>query len=185
MANPEHVHALETRCPDAENGLPSLPARIEFTGLDLSGADVACTDISGVNLQGSDLSYVNFHGCDLTGANLSSTVEARTNLVGTDLSNSTLHGADLRGSYLVGANLFEADLTEALVEDAKFFSKQLHGAKLDVASFTPDNFVDIGKDGRFTAPDSNGRHRRYSVSEWLEIVIATIAPAPRELSHAA
>lgn len=52
-------------------------------------------------------------GCDLRGANLARTDLRGVDLEGADLTQANLEGADLRGAYLRGAILFEANLDGA------------------------------------------------------------------------
>ena len=64
--------------------------------------------LSGVNLQGLNLSKLYLNSATLTGANLS-----YADITGADLTGANLEGADLTGADLTGANLEGADLTGA------------------------------------------------------------------------
>ena len=92
----------------------------QFSGMDLTGADLTAT-----NLQGADLQKVNLRGADLSMANLrnANLVEAdlrEANLLGTEFSGANLMGANLYGAQglwsgrLGGTNLFDATLPEAV-----------------------------------------------------------------------
>jgi uncharacterized protein YjbI with pentapeptide repeats len=91
----------------------------------LSGVDLAGTDLTGVNLQGAELQKANLRGADLSMANLrnANLVEANlreANLLGTEFSGANLMGANLYGAQglwagrLGGTNLFDALLPEAV-----------------------------------------------------------------------
>ncbi|HVM74299.1 MAG TPA: pentapeptide repeat-containing protein [Candidatus Saccharimonadales bacterium] len=95
-------------------------ARGEFSGANLSDAD-----LTGVNLQGAQLQKANLRGADLSMANLRNTnlVEAdlrEANLLGTEFSGANLMGTNLYGAQglwagrLGGTNLFDATLPEAV-----------------------------------------------------------------------
>ena len=60
-------------------------------------------DLSGLNLEGADLSGFNLNRANLSGANLE----------GADLSGAFLRYADLSGANLEGANIEGADLFDA------------------------------------------------------------------------
>ena len=77
-------------------------------------------DLSGAQLQESDLRSI-----DLRGARLIGTVLTGANLSGADLAGADLFRANLRSANLNGANLEQADLSET----------DLEGADLDSAIF--------------------------------------------------
>lgn len=60
-------------------------------------------ELSGANLSGVNLAYVDFHKANLSQANL---------------SHSNLHGARMTEANLYGTNFVKADLTETQIEDA-------------------------------------------------------------------
>lgn len=65
---------------------------VNFSGADLSEADLRCLD-----LFGSTLTWTNFRNANLAGANLS-----RANLRGAKLEGADLRTANLRGAKLAG-----------------------------------------------------------------------------------
>ncbi|MEG3440427.1 pentapeptide repeat-containing protein [Pannus brasiliensis CCIBt3594] len=104
--------------------------------VDLAGADLLATELSGVSLGGADLDRVNFRGANLTDADLSESIAVHANFKGADLSGALLGNADLKyadfyraslalsnliGSDLEGANLVEANLSRANLSGARVF----------------------------------------------------------------
>jgi hypothetical protein len=67
---------------------------------------------AGANLTGANLADSNLAGANLTGANL-----ADSNLAGANLTGANLAGANLTGANLAGANLTRANLTGAKWRD--------------------------------------------------------------------
>ncbi|MCT7951205.1 pentapeptide repeat-containing protein [Ancylothrix sp. C2] len=78
-------------------------------------------DFRRINLKGANLSNANLSGANLEGAKL-----AKANLSNVNFSGANLRGADLRGANLRGANFYFADLTESY----------LWGADLDAANLS-------------------------------------------------
>ncbi len=76
----------------------------------LSGANLA-----GANLAGANLSQANLSGANLTGANLSGAILNGANLTGAKLTGANLQLSDLRRSYLVGADLTQAQTDNAVL----------------------------------------------------------------------
>jgi uncharacterized protein YjbI with pentapeptide repeats len=88
-----------------------------FTGINLSGANLMRADLSGANLSKSDLSSAWLYGAVLTDSNLEAA----------NLSRSTLTGADLRG-----ANLSKADLEHTWLDDAIYDDRTVWPEGFDV-----------------------------------------------------
>jgi uncharacterized protein YjbI with pentapeptide repeats len=108
----------------------------DFSGFNLSQANLSCADLSQANLSCADLSQANLSCADLSGADLS-----QANLIGADLvlANlifANLRDADLRDADLRGANLYTADLTNANLDEAS-----LAGANLFHANLTNANLI--------------------------------------------
>lgn len=77
-------------------------------------------DFRRINLKGVNLSNANLSGANLEGANL-----AKANLSNVNFSGANLRGADLRGANLRGANFYFADLTESYLWGADLDSANL------------------------------------------------------------
>ena len=73
-------------------------------------------DLSGLNLEGADLSGLNLIRANLSGANLEG-----ADLSGAFLRYANLSGANLEGANIEGADLFDADLigVKILIEGHK------------------------------------------------------------------
>jgi TIR domain/Pentapeptide repeats (8 copies) len=116
MANKEHLAQL-------------MSGVVALAGVDLRGADLTRTHLSGVdlrkaNLTGADLRRVpcflaDLREADLTGANLAKAFLSFANLCRADLHGANLEGADLAYVDLQMANLSGAKLTEASFLGAK------------------------------------------------------------------
>lgn len=101
---------LAKNCPDCN-----------FSGVDLSNAQLNHANLSGANLSGADLTNANLRQANLMGANLSHAKLIRTNLPGANLSSANLSHADFTGSNLIRAN----------VTNATFNNTNLTGAHLE------------------------------------------------------
>ena len=86
--------------------------RRDFTGANLSWADLGGANLSWADLEGADLEGADLEGADLEGANLE----------GANLGGVDLRGANLGGANLGGANLGGADLRG--VKNVFIFNKQ-------------------------------------------------------------
>lgn len=116
--------------------------RSAFEGVDLhgalcSGANMAFTYFSNVNLQdvimnAVDLSHATLNEANLRGADLENAILVNTKLTRADLSHANLRNADLEEANLSGANLHLADLT-----GADLTGVDLTGANLDQARGVP------------------------------------------------
>ena len=94
------------------------PPRINWSGCDKSGAELAGLDLGNADLVGTNLSGANLAGADLGAAFLS----------GTDLSNADLSNADITAFYLRDVNLSGANLTGAARDGGTFQRVELSGA---------------------------------------------------------
>jgi uncharacterized protein YjbI with pentapeptide repeats len=95
-----------------------------FSGVDLSGAD-----LSGAYLHNTNFTKANLYQANLTKANITSAT-----LVGTNLEKATLIGAQLTKSDLNKANLEEADLTGAKLVNSDLTQSNLCQAQLNKAN---------------------------------------------------
>ncbi len=110
-----------------------LPAgyRLDFTGADLSranltGADLSRANLTDANLTGARLTDANLSGAQLTIADLTDAFLTDADLTGARLTGANLSGAHLRGADLTRAdlwlgNLTRADLTDANLTDANLW----------------------------------------------------------------
>lgn len=78
-----------------------------FNGANLFGAQLVEADLSGIQMKGAKLKFVNFNGSSLVGADLSGAVLDGVTMVTTNLENT-----DLNDASLVNANLLRAKLNE-------------------------------------------------------------------------
>jgi hypothetical protein len=112
---------------------------VDLTGLVLSGADLRDamlmrSDLKEVDLTNAKLNSANFRGARLERANLSNTEAGWTIFCGANLSSATLDNADLTCSDFYGANLKDASLRGADLSYARFIETNLEGADLEGAS---------------------------------------------------
>ena len=99
----QHQHWLKEDCEGWEG------MKANFSGVDLSFADLRRVNLSGVDLSGANLSGADLRCADLSGANLSFADLRRVNLSGADLRGANLSGVDLSGVDLRGAVFSMAD----------------------------------------------------------------------------
>lgn len=97
-------------------------------GCDLTRVGLIMADLVGANLAGADLSRANLSRANLTGADLS----------GANLSGASLNGANLAGANLAGANLFSTDLREAFLVNAQLYGVNLSNAYIQGTIGIPD-----------------------------------------------
>lgn len=157
-ADPEPVRQLQLMWDGGWNGYRRAVAPRLFPLVDLSGAQLGETDLTGMMFAGgvfrdADLSRcrllrTRLAGCDLRAAHLGAMRDV--DLAGADLRGATLsgplvdvdlRGADLRGANLRGATLDNvrfskadlsgADLREAQLEGVEFVNADLRGARLE------------------------------------------------------
>lgn len=125
-----------------------MKGRRDFGCHDLSGLDLQKSDLSGgifyqskltrINLQGADLSSADFGQASLTRANLRDANLGRAYLSNSDLEGADLRGADLSFAYLNHANLKGANLCGANLANAKITEEQLALAKTNWATIMPN-----------------------------------------------
>jgi uncharacterized protein YjbI with pentapeptide repeats len=103
---------------------------INFTGINLSEANLSGVKLSGVNLSLSDLSIVNFSGANLDGANLSHVKLNVARLRGASLERAILNHSSLNVANLIRANLTNAQLRKASLVRAELIRANLTSADL-------------------------------------------------------
>jgi len=106
----------------------------DFSGVDLSEANLSGTKLIGANLTKANLSVVNLSGANLSKANLS-----YANLNVARLSGANLSSAILNGASLNVANLIRADLSRAQLRFATLIRAELIRANLSHADFFQAN----------------------------------------------
>lgn len=119
---------------------------VDFTGVNLFGANLANADLSRANLSGVNLNSANLMGADmyyadLTEAKLISANLSAANVVGVDLPGALLRSANLSGVNLNGANLQGADLIDANLTGASLINTDFTGAYLVKANLTDANLI--------------------------------------------
>lgn len=112
---PSEAYENEKEMDEKQTGEP-VPADTDDIGLDLSSER-----LTGLEMQGADLSH----------ANLSSAMIAGSNLAGANLANARLNGTTVAGVNLEGANFSGADLT-----NSRWIAVNIKGADFGDATTT-------------------------------------------------
>lgn len=95
------------------DGRRAVLLRCDLSGLNLQGIDLSGADLIDCDLGGSNLTGARLEGANLTGCRFADSLLNATRFAGANLSRAHFHMADLRG-----ADLSEATLTEARFETA-------------------------------------------------------------------
>jgi uncharacterized protein YjbI with pentapeptide repeats len=120
----------------------SLATRVDFSTLDLTGADLGSMELQGSDLRGAFFESTRLDGADLRGADLAGAVLAHASLRGAKLDGARLAGANLGRATLTGASLVGADLTGAELMGTDLTGAVLRGADLRGASFMQTKLTD-------------------------------------------
>jgi hypothetical protein len=104
-----------------------------LSGIDLEGADLSEAQLAYADLSETQLAHADLSEAELFNADLSETRLAHADLLGTDLG-----GADLRGANLNGADLRDADLLRADLSTAQVTQEQLDQAESLKGATMPD-----------------------------------------------
>lgn len=135
---------------------------LDFSGVNLSEANLSGIKLSGANLSQANLSIVNLSGANLCEANLShaqmNVARLRgANLVGANLNHASLNVANLirvdlsrahlRGASLVRAELIRTDLSRADLFEANLTSADLREATLRQANLRRANLSEANLKG--------------------------------------
>ncbi len=107
----------------------SVLSELDLTNIDLTGADMVGIDLSKSSLRGAELSRGN-----LKFANLELALLDTANLEDANLENANLSNASLDSTNLENSNLSHADLTGANLQDAMLSGANLSNADLTGAS---------------------------------------------------
>ncbi len=139
--------------------------------MNLSGADLYKTNLSGANLVVANLLEANLTraylrravlaGAVLTGKDLSGVRLAGANLSKANLSGANLLGAELRGTRLVEANLSKANLQRADLSMAYLLRADLSGSNLSGAKLSQATLISV----LLLDADLTGCHV-YGISAW-------------------
>jgi len=114
---------------------------------DLSGANLQYTNLNGAILSETNLNKANLRRSDLTGADLTGANLNKAKLTGADLTGAILSGAILKDSILSWAKLVDADLTGADLRGANLTGTNLKNANLteiiiDKKAISTNEFVE-------------------------------------------
>jgi hypothetical protein len=85
----------------------------DLSEIDLQGADLSRAVLVGANLERANLAFATLYGANLEQANLAKDSFFYANLRQSKLGNANLNGADLRAANLADAHLTGADLSDA------------------------------------------------------------------------
>jgi len=113
----------------------AVATRMDFSTLDLTGAELGPMELQGANLSGAFFESTRLDGADLRGADLSGAVLAHASLRGAKLDGARLRGANLGRATLAGASLVGADLAGVELMGADLTGAVLRGVDLRGASF--------------------------------------------------
>lgn len=102
--------------------------------------------LTGINLQGAELSNIDFSRTNLTDANFSETICWDIKARNANFSMCNFKGAKLNHCFFYDTNLKDADLTDVFMQDvalngASLIGANLSGAKLYGISATETNFT--------------------------------------------
>lgn len=109
---------------------------LNFSGIELSEANLSGAKLSGVNLSDANLSIVNLSGANLSEANLSNAKLNVARLSGVNLCSAILNNASLNV-----ANLIRADLSRAQLRGASLIRTELIRADLSRADLSQANLT--------------------------------------------
>lgn len=135
------VAAAEKKLVDAmkrQQALMEPPVRPPMTAAALRAGLVSDADLSGLDMQHSDLKKMRLAYRRLRGADFS----------GSDLSDASLQGCDLRAAVFANSNLsrtvfYEADLREANLQGATLVGSDFQRARLEGADFRGTTIEDV------------------------------------------
>ncbi len=109
---------------------------LDFSGIELTEANLSGVKLSGVNLSNANLSIVNLSGANLSEANLSNAKLNVARLSGANLSNAILNNASLNVANLIRADLSRAQLRGATLIRTELIRADLSSADLLEADLT-------------------------------------------------
>jgi len=107
------IKGFNEKRPYDENNLLDF-SELDFTEVDLAGANLSLADLNGANFTEMELENVDFSGSDLTSASF-----IRANIIECDFSGANLNGANFASANCY-ANFADADLSGADFSDGDF-----------------------------------------------------------------
>lgn len=125
---------------DREVAVCTSARRADFTGADLSGAQMTGLDaregkFESAKLTGANMSYAVLAGAMLVDAKLDrANLTGGIKAAGADFSIASLRGADLTGGKLYGADFRSSEMQGAIFNYASLQGAAMEGAKLQAAS---------------------------------------------------
>ena len=130
-----NVPDLRDRIIELQRSVKAGSIRIDFQNADLSGLNLQGLDLSRANFKGATLVDTQLQGSNLVGVNATGANFERANLSGAALSNSNfdktnMRQADMTGSNLNDASFSRADLTGARINRTEMYRVDLSGANL-------------------------------------------------------
>jgi len=128
-----HVWATEQLPPYLGDPRRLNLCQADLSGLDFSGANLTDADLSTTRLVGT-----NFSGADLNGVRLDGAYIQDSNFAGTNLK-----GASLRRVEITGSRFVDADLEAALFQDTKIQLSDFTRVRLDKAKFWRVDLSDL------------------------------------------
>jgi len=108
----------------------------DFTGVNLTEANLSGINLSGANLSEANLSISNLSGANLSQVNLTQAKLNVARLSGANLTQANLSGAILNVANLARADLREADLYQAAMIRTELIRAELSGANLSETNLT-------------------------------------------------
>jgi len=97
-----------------------IPGKIDLRGANLSHSNLSGVDLSKMDLGGADLSYADLSNAKLNQVNLTNANLTYANLSGADLQSSSFSHANLSCANLNQANLSQSSFAEAIISGATF-----------------------------------------------------------------
>ncbi len=155
LAHPKDKALVVRFISDLRPELTVRPARM------LERASKPFIDLANIDLQGTDLSYINLHQANLTGADLRNVKLLWANLARTNLEDARLDGSDLRGAELSASAMLGASLRRAKIGGASF-----NGANLQNADLRQADASDFEFEGLVTSTIFD--HAKLANAVWME-----------------
>lgn len=113
---------------------------IDLTRADLRGAGLSRADLGwGISLRQVDFTGANLSSANLTGADFGFANLSGANLIGVDLSRANLSGANLSHASLSDANLHKARLHRTCLVEADLYNTRFTRAALSYANLSHAN----------------------------------------------
>jgi len=157
MADTKHLHILQQGITQWNKWREKHPK----IRPDLSGADLNCTNLIRSNLNGANLMHADLRGANLTHAKLNGADLSGAKLSNADLGGADLSAANLSDADLIFANLMHADFSDANLGNANLSSANLSNAKLISTSIIFANLMHADLRGaNFVHADLRGANLR-------------------------